>query len=390
MVAPRSRRGQRTSAPVADSRKQRRPEDHGEQNAHRWQTTVRNLVLITALVVGPYVGMRGYEWVHLKSGWVRPALEVGHARQVLIFGVQGSGTTQTTARLVHLGIEVAHESSDAKNTYCRDGTVSWVHGMMALPPPSDHEKSVKVLCEKPRPNILHSTQFEPPDEAKCSTRVLWSTCWRQECERVMRLYHGCLLRNDCPTRFSSYLLQIRHPLKNIASLVVKFCKTAGKHELPHPDVLAVLEALYPSIEWAAMQGGCVEVFSNYWLAFNANILNVVSKWYRVEETPPCAIASMAGFLDEADDRGLKQHSAYAPTVYKARAECAQQGFGTSRGEFKSLAKPPTSGSVSEMRGTINQVNKGRLNVTLQQIREIDEHLADQIVHLATRTFAYSL
>ena len=51
------------------------------------------------------------------------------ARQLLVVGTMGSGTTATATGLAALGLEVKHESSDTLVNLARDGTVSWFHGV---------------------------------------------------------------------------------------------------------------------------------------------------------------------------------------------------------------------------------------------------------------------
>lgn len=58
--------------------------------------------------------------------------QVDAEKQVLILGTLGSGTTYMSRELTRLHLEVGHESSDSVNEFCRDGTVSWAHGIRYL------------------------------------------------------------------------------------------------------------------------------------------------------------------------------------------------------------------------------------------------------------------
>lgn len=51
---------------------------------------------------------------------------------MLIVGTMGSGTAQMSRELMRLGVEVGHEVSDSEHELCRDGTISWVHGIRFL------------------------------------------------------------------------------------------------------------------------------------------------------------------------------------------------------------------------------------------------------------------
>lgn len=53
-------------------------------------------------------------------------------KQVLIVGAVGSGTARMSLSLMGLGVEVGHEASDSEREYCRDGTISWAHGIRFL------------------------------------------------------------------------------------------------------------------------------------------------------------------------------------------------------------------------------------------------------------------
>ena len=109
----------------------------------RWHAVANNttelkpllLATLTALVAS-FVLAGGLQRVQQEldvRGWLgRPALALTGARALLIVGTMGSGTTQRAAELRSLGLEVAHEASDSREVLCRDGTVSWAHGMRFL------------------------------------------------------------------------------------------------------------------------------------------------------------------------------------------------------------------------------------------------------------------
>lgn len=127
---------------------------------------LRNCCLIAVVVVTPYACMLAYTWYHLQSGITRPVVHLSDKRQVMIFGAQSSGTSAMASELNLCGAEICHESTDAMDTFARDGTISWAHAIQVLP----FNPNLQLLCRQPRFQLTHSTQFEP---ANCSYRVKW-------------------------------------------------------------------------------------------------------------------------------------------------------------------------------------------------------------------------
>eukprot|EP00924_Labyrinthula_sp_SR-Ha-C_P001359 maker-scaffold_44-snap-gene-1.91-mRNA-1 protein AED:0.01 eAED:0.01 QI:75/1/1/1/1/1/3/422/328 len=275
---------------------------------------LRNITIITIVICLPYGLYLSYYWLRLKSGLLRPRVELTTERQVIIFGVQGSGTSDTSEKLNQLGFEVAHETSDALENFARDGTISWIHFVAA----QKQEINTDLLCRRPRERILHSIQFEASDS--CSYRKLWNNCWRDHCKKVFKKWNGCMYKeNGCETKFRKQLVQVRNPLKNIASLVVKFCTTAKKDSVPHPDIYEVIASLFPTVDFEKYQG-CIDIFTKYWIEYYAVVSGIA--YYQIENTSPKEIAEFAGFH---------------PTM-----------------EINTKTK-------------VNEVNKGRLRLTLQNI-----------------------
>ena len=98
-------------------------------------------------------------------GWLgRPALALTGARALLIVGTMGSGTTQRACGRAaqSWAVEVAHEASDSREVLCRDGTVSWAHGMRFLGgdlSPAQRAFVVDGLCSGPRFAAWSTTMF---------------------------------------------------------------------------------------------------------------------------------------------------------------------------------------------------------------------------------------
>ena len=93
----------------------------------------KRLAILTVVVAAPYFGWVGYMYAHLQSGLLRKPISVTTTRQLLIVGTQSSGTTDMTSTLQALGLEIAHEASDAAWNFCRDGSISWLHLLRFMP-----------------------------------------------------------------------------------------------------------------------------------------------------------------------------------------------------------------------------------------------------------------
>ena len=216
-------------------------------------------------------------WLHLQSGFLRSPVATDSARQLLIVGTQSSGTTGTADGLQRLGLEVSHESSDATWSFARDGTVSWLHGLRFLRRPSDvdeHAASIRALCATFRPSMgFHPAMFRVPRRG-CSYRSKWDGCWRAECIDIVAAEWGCALAEGgarCETPFAASLLQVRHPLRTIESLAVKFCPSLD--DAAHPHLSAFLRAILPEAGWPAGAGSCLETMGWFWARYNAAMLD---------------------------------------------------------------------------------------------------------------------
>ena len=239
--------------------------------------TVRNIAVITLVIGGPYAAYLGYMWLHLQSGFLRSPVATDSARQLLIVGTQSSGTTGTADGLQRLGLEVSHESSDATWSFARDGTVSWLHGLRFLRRPSDvedHAASISALCATFRPSMgFHPAMFRVPRRG-CSYRSKWDGCWRAECIDIVAAEWGCALAEGgarCETPFAASLLQVRHPLRTIESLAVKFCPSLDN--AAHPHLSAFLRAILPEAGRPAGAGSCLETMGWFWARYNAAMLD---------------------------------------------------------------------------------------------------------------------
>ncbi|CAM9502625.1 unnamed protein product [Scytosiphon promiscuus] len=128
-------------------------------------------------------------WLRLRSGMMGRVMQVREEKQVLILGSLGSGTLQMARALTALGVEVGHDTSDSSNERCRDGTISWAHGIRFLSGIPDLSR----LCGAPRYQAFTSTMFQPSSKCRYMFRS-WDQCWADECREVTAREYGCALR----------------------------------------------------------------------------------------------------------------------------------------------------------------------------------------------------
>ena len=185
----------------------------------------KRFALITLVVAGPYALYVSYLWIRLQSGLLRAPVRVATPRAVLIVGTQSSGTTQMSAELGKIGLEVAHETSDAQWEFARDGTISWLHALRFMPGRADLAFTTAFCSRFRRSMGFHPAMFGPP-ELGCSYRKTWDDCWRSQCGVIARREWGCARSGSCETPFETSLLQLRHPLRTMESLAAKFCGRA--------------------------------------------------------------------------------------------------------------------------------------------------------------------
>lgn len=286
--------------------------------------TWKRYAWITLVLAGPYVGWVFYLWLRLQSGLERAPVGVDTPRPVLIVGTQSSGTTQMSHQLAKIGLEVGHETSDTTWDFARDGTISWLHGMRFMPgraPPA----TIRGMCVNFRPNFgFHPSMFGPPTLG-CSYRKKWDHCWSTECAGIVMREWGCAVRGTCETPFDTSLLQLRHPLRTMESLAVKFCKPGelpGTFRDPHRHFLETAAALWPEVsDWNTT--GCIDAVGWYTALYTRDMLDakdagLIADAYKVEETPPCAVAKSAGLL-LSNERAAKRCETYWERVAAKKA-----------------------------------------------------------------------
>ena len=234
----RQRRGGKKKRKTNQDAKPPTEEPTPPEEETMWQTLKGHpLVMVIPVVLVPYTLYLSFLYFQLQRpdiisavtlGMIqlRPAISVTDERQMLIVGTMSSGTVQVASDLQEtLKLEVGHETSDAEWSFVRDGTVSWFHGIRFLETSRDPKDMVlrwARLCT----NYTKLMGFHPNmyKSSECSSRVEWSKCWSKQCLNVLRTEWGCAESTSCETPFRTTLLQLRHPLRTMESLVTKFCQ----------------------------------------------------------------------------------------------------------------------------------------------------------------------
>ena len=285
---------------------------------------------------------------HLEAvGLGRAALPLGAERQLLIVGTMGSGTTQMSHDLSSLGLEFAHESSDSREARCRDGTVSWAHGLqyLALEPTDVRPDTVGRLCSKPRFAVWSSSFYDGSrghDGGRACLRApghYWDECWEDECRRVASQELGCALNRSskqrCTSPFAHTLLQVRHPLKTIGTLVAAFCNGSDTADAARESTqLDTIDALLPPpsasvapLVEASGGGQCSLRFGWYWVQYIKMVMPHVEQWYRIEDTPACKVLMLGGvFQDKFWEESTLPAESRVPLLVamRARSECVSR------------------------------------------------------------------
>lgn len=187
----------------------------------------------------------------------------GQPLSVAVIASLGSGSFTMARELRLMGLDVSHEA-----TAGADGFVSWAHALMYLKPPPQEPKpkgrgahhhrnhTTDGLCREffPFPT-WHVESIAPLERSVCgdaewapyldaADQQALSTCWRDACGDVMKAWRGCGYQapgrdgaavdwNDggyddqCPIPLAPKpIVLVRHPLRNIESLVAVNCPAA--------------------------------------------------------------------------------------------------------------------------------------------------------------------
>ncbi|CAB9522208.1 expressed unknown protein [Seminavis robusta] len=295
------------------------------------------LVVVLPWFAIPYLLYNAYFFLQLQRPdflepfgiSLRPPVGVEDPRQVLIVGSMSSGTMQVQHDLTTLlQLEIGHESSNSQTEFVRDGTVSWIHVMRYLEPPKSKEGQITAhenLCQQLTPQMGFHPAMYRPSQLGCSTRQTWNSCWSQECSQIIQREWGCALPNTpqtCQTPFRKVLHQVRHPLRTIESLVVKFCQ-GGLDGDVSPSFQKFRQALFPGRHYSP-DHSCIEAAAHYVLAYHhalltAQAFSLIDAMFQVESSSPCDMARLAGFI--ATDQEAAD-VVYPPNAEKVTRICA--------------------------------------------------------------------
>uniref|UniRef100_A0A7S4B564 Uncharacterized protein n=1 Tax=Chrysotila carterae TaxID=13221 RepID=A0A7S4B564_CHRCT len=361
------------------------------------------------------------------------------ARQFLIIGTMGSGTTQMALQLRRLGLEVAHESSDARITRCRDGTVSWAHALRFVPP---HPRVANGLCAAPLDGAWGPGMYDTSGVMQClrwpsGSGDYWDGCWENACRKLVADELGCFVtdpsstrtsnastngapsapasisRGRCKTPYAMTLLQVRHPLHTIASQIAAFCDGLDTASAAAASTqLRALNALMPppQHEPSVDRGECTRRFGWAWVRYHHIARPHAHAVYQVEQTSACEILRLAGIIPSRSAAtatqavasvaaeaftASQQRDVYLPRslVPPERAAQAHAACLTQEGLLKS-ERPDRSGpkkAVTHLtqpsadgHGVINRRNVGRrrTNVSIAVVARTSQRLALEITRLA--------
>lgn len=284
------------------------------------QTFFRHpLVRVSPIILLPYViyqiiyflALKHPEWItngtfHLVS--LRPSLSTEDFRQVLIIGSEIPENRFVAQGLAaSLGLEIVHETFDPTRYFCRDGSTSWFQFMRFVEPLVETSRNRdapfaawKELClnrNHTMVQVFHPKDYGP---SNCSSYDSWSPCWAQECFSIVKSLWACELDDsrDCPQRFKRILHQVRHPIHTIQTLNATICPNLKLTA----SFLNVIGGFFPDRDWREMS--CFHAMAWYTVDFHRSLIQArdagyIHGMFRIENTSPCEVATMAGFGDEA-------------------------------------------------------------------------------------------
>lgn len=126
------------------------------------------------------------------------------------------------------------------------------------------------------------------------------------------------------TRYTTTLLQVRHPLATLASSVRAFCD-GGRPLSTDGALLHAVRGFLPLSVGTAAGESCLVQFARFWLAYYTTALPHVHAWYRIEDTSACAVAELANMSYD-----------------RRRAACATSGASTSTSSSTSSQQLPAA------------------------------------------------
>ena len=325
-----------------------------------WQTIKGHpLTMVIPIVLIPYSFYLAFLYLRLQrpdllasatlgAVQLRPAVSITDERQLLIVATMSSGTVQVASDLrAQLNLEVGHEMADTDWNFVRDGTVSWWHGTRFMEPLE--LKDLVFRWSKLCGNYTENMGFHPNmyKSSVCSGRKKWSKCWSKLCFDILKHEFGCSRSQQCETPFRTSLLQVRHPMRTLESLVTKFCKGSLNGTI-HPAFVTYATALFPDHDFE--DDSCIEATAYYLVEYNLILVDAYSKgliaeMYRIEETSPCDVARMAGLMDPAT-------TVFAPNFEKIAHICDDE----------------LSAANQVMESTKHKVNIGQVSLKWEDLR----------------------
>lgn len=233
----------------------------------------------------------GYQYRHGKR--FRSAITMDQPRQVLIIGSLSSGTSAVVDLQTKIGLEIGYQNADTTQSFVRDGTASWFHGIRFLDLSNkDVQSRAKMIVD------LCAVSWRVYSSDKINFNNAWSNygmsllplfgptsvkfdvphwhpsfrkSYLNTCHRTMLRELSCgineisvedkgddvatTITKKCPTPFQRTLIQTRRPWDIVASLVTRYCgsslsdkknNTMAYKSAP-TTLLKLFQALFPNI-----------------------------------------------------------------------------------------------------------------------------------------------
>jgi len=193
----------------------------------------------------------------------------------------------------------------------------------------------------------------------------WNKCWMRECIDLINQEWSCgrtdVTNPPCEIPYQTVLHQVRNPMRNLESLVVKFC-IGGLNGTVQPAFAKYTAALFPpdsrsmAIEPDIYLGGpessCIEMAGYFLVQYNTQLVQArtrgeIQALYHVEESSPCHVAEMAGLMNP-------ETTVYHPNHEKVLKKCQN-------GDASAVVHQP-------MKSTRNKINKGQVKLGWSDLR----------------------
>jgi len=201
------------------------------------------------------------------------------------------------------------------------------------------------------------------------------------------------LSSSCTTPYHKTLLQVRHLLRTVESLVTKFC-IGGLDGKVQPSFLVFATAWFPT-HHDFSRFSCIEVAGYYVYEYNLAMMKAKQKdgtidaVYQIETASPCEVVELAGFVDDETAAAPPKHdSNHQTTILDGHHQ-------RSAGRLSSICRNDDTITKlhSPMASTENKFNQGQLSMKWDDLlggkhgsekKNGDKDLLQRLQKLATK------